>query len=318
MPDANFLNPFLNPIFIPVLIRTAILFIGGFLILLMVKKFSLKSLWESKLGEIYIGWIILAPIYLAGIFLGGIPSLIILCVLIILAIKEIYLRARFSQLYFFTLSFLSIYSIIIASYFPEFFYTLPLLYFVLTTGIAIKENNSKRGFLDAAVTLFVLIWIVFSFCHAILLGHINNLLDNTKSLLLLIMFATSLSDIGAYIFGTFFHKINFLDKYKIANTISPNKTYVGIIGHIIGAGMGIWIMYFAVQVYLPWYHWIFISILIGVFGIMGGLTNSLFKRFYKVKDSSNLIPGHGGILDRIDSMIRVVVVLYYYFLLFLK
>jgi len=318
MPDTNFLNPFLNPIFIPVLIRTLVLFAGGFLVLLAVKKFSFKSLFESKLGKIYIGWVIITPIYIAGIFLGGIPSLIILFVLIVLALKEVYVRARFSKLYFVTLCLLAFYSIIITSYFPQFFYTLPLLYFVITTGIAIRENDSKRGFLDAALTLFILIWIVFSFCHSILLGHMNNLFDNTKALLLLIMFATSLSDIGAYVFGKFFHRINFLDKFKIANTISPNKTYIGIIGHILGAGLGIGIMYFAIQSYLPWYHWVIISILIGVFGVMGGLTNSLFKRFYEVKDSSNLIPGHGGILDRIDSIIRVVVVLYYYFLIFLK
>lgn len=317
MPDANLVNPLLNPIFFPIIFKVATILILGFILILILEGFNFSKFKESNLGKIYIGWLILIPIYVLGIFLGGVPSLIVLFVFMSLAIREISRIANLPNVYKWSLLILSFWSIFVASFFVQYFYTLPLLYFIVITMIAIRSNDEKRGLMHASVSLFASIWIIFGLSHSVLLGHLNNNLDNTKSLLLLIVFATSLSDIGAYVFGKFFHHIGFLDQYKIAPNISPNKTYIGLIGHIIGAGGGIWIMYFALGHYLPLFQWIIISILIGVFDLVGGLTNSMFKRYYEVKDSGNLIPGHGGILDRIDSILRVVVILYYYLLFFL-
>ncbi|MEI8270937.1 MAG: phosphatidate cytidylyltransferase, partial [bacterium] len=302
MPDPNFVNPLLNPILYPIILRAVLVFVLGFIVIFSLKRFNFSEFKKSNLGKIYIGWIILTPIYLLGIFLGGIPALIVLFVFMYLAIKEISKIAQLPLIYTIGLIGLSLWTIFIASFFVQYFYTLPLLYFVVITGIAIKENDGENGFKYASVSLFASIWIIFALSHSILLGHLNNTLDNTKSLLLLIIFTTSLSDIGAYIFGKFFHRINFLDKYKIASNITPHKTYIGIIGHVVGAACGIWLMYFIVGNYLPIYQWVIISVLIGVFGLVGGLTNSMFKRFYKTKDSGDLIPGHGGILDRIDGI----------------
>ncbi|PIR87108.1 MAG: hypothetical protein COU11_02680 [Candidatus Harrisonbacteria bacterium CG10_big_fil_rev_8_21_14_0_10_49_15] len=317
MPDANFINPLLNPILTPVLIRTAILLGVGFLVLFAIARFKFSALSQSHLGKRYLGWLILTPIYLAGIFLGGIPALIVLFLFMAAAILEIARMASLPRAYTVLLILLSAWSVIVAGFFTQYFYTLPLLYFIGVTLVAIRINDAKQGLNQAAVSLFSAIWIIFGLSHAVLLGHLNNTLDDSKSLLLLIIFATSLSDIGAYIIGKFFHKISFLDKYKIASNISPNKTYIGIVGHVAGALLGVWFLYFILGGYLPPYQWLIVSVLIGVFGLVGGLTNSLFKRFYAVKDSSQLIPGHGGVLDRIDSMSRVIVILYYYFLLVL-
>lgn len=318
MPDSNFVNPFANPIFITILLRAAAVLVAGFVLLLSVKKFRAKELLESNIGKIYIGWLVLAPLYLLGIFLGGIPSLVVLFVLTSLALGEVVRLAQLPRVYFVTLLFLSVWSIVVASFFSGYFYSLPLFYFIVITGVAIRANDGTRGLYNAAVSLFASIWIIFALSHGVLLGHLNNQFDTTKSLLVLIVFATSLSDIGAYAFGKLFHKLNFLDQYKIASQISPNKTYIGILGHVLGAAAGIALVYFAVREYLPAYHWIILSVVMGVFGLVGGLTNSLFKRYYNSKDSSHLIPGHGGVLDRIDSITRVVVVLYYYVLLFHK
>lgn len=318
MPDSNFVNPLANPIFISTLLRTAGVLVVGFILLLILKKLKLRDLLESNIGKIYIGWLILAPLYLLGIFLGGIPSLVVLFVLTALALSEVVRLANLPRIYFITLLFLSVWSIVVASFFSNYFYSLPLFYFVVITAVAIRANDASKGLYNAALSLFASIWIIFALSHGVLLGHLNNEFDTTKSLLVLIVFATSLSDIGAYVFGKLFHKLNFFDQYKIASNISPNKTYIGTLGHILGAAVGIYIVYFAVREYLPFYHWIVLAVLMGVFGLVGGLTNSLFKRYYSSKDSSHLIPGHGGVLDRIDSITRVVVVLYYYLLLFHK
>ncbi len=71
-------------------------------------------------------------------------------------------------------------------------------------------------------------------------------------------------------------------------------------------------MYFAIKSYLTINQMIVLSILIGLFSVVGDLTESLFKRYYNRKNSSSIIPGHGGILDRIDSVLRVILIIYYY------
>ena len=314
MPSPDFINPLSNPIFLPFIERTAFLFVIGFLLILISNRLEFKGLFKTNLGERYFGWLILTPIYLAGIFAGRIPGLLVLLIFVYLAIREISVVAKLPSAYKFTLIALAVWSLFLTSYYTQYFYSLPLFYFVVLTLVAIRMNDGERGFYHVAISLFASIWIIFGISHFVLLGHLNNTIDNTRSLLLLIILAVSLSDIGAYVFGRLFHKLNFLDAYRIAPNISPNKTYVGILGHIIGAGIGIYVMYFALGKYLPLYQWLIVTVLIGVFSMVGGMTNSLFKRYYQIKDSSQLIPGHGGVLDRIDSTVRVVVVLYYYFL----
>ena len=64
-------------------------------------------------------------------------------------------------------------------------------------------------------------------------------------------------------------------------------------------------------------QWIMVGIIIGIFSFIGGLTHSYFKRYFGVKDSGRIIPGHGGVMDRIDSISRVGVILYYFLLVFI-
>lgn len=311
--DPNFLNPLNNPIFFPLVQRLIIIFALGFILILILNKFKIKNLWQTNLGKRYLSWLILSAIYITAILFGGYPALLFLLFFMILAIWEIQKLSNLPKVYAISLYILAIISIYTTSFHPQNFYMLPLLYFIVLSLVAIKENNTK-GFFNLTISLFTSIWIIFALSHFILLGHLNNSIDNTKSLLFLVALTTALSDIGAYIVGKSFSKTP-LNKFKIAENISPNKTYIGIFGNIIGAALGIWIMYFAIKTYTSITNLIILAILIGLFASVGDLTESLFKRYFKTKDSSQLIPGHGGVLDRIDSVLRVIIVVYYYFLL---
>lgn len=118
------------------------------------------------------------------------------------------------------------------------------------------------------------------------------------------------SDVGAYLVGSF------IGKNKLYERISPGKTWEGSIGAtIITIGCSFVIAMWFPELALK--HWIAISILVCVFGTIGDLVESMFKRQAGVKDSGSIMPGHGGILDRFDSLLFVSPFIYAYLILIL-
>jgi phosphatidate cytidylyltransferase len=232
------------------------------------------------------------------------------------AIKEASRMAKLPRLYKYLLFALALATIYLAYSKPNFFYGLPLLYFLILSIVAIKQND-KKGLFHLTLAVFISIWILFSLAHIILLSHLNSQFDNTKSLLFLVGFSVAFSDVGAYVVGRAFLKSP-LNKFKIAENISHNKTYAGILGNILGAGIGIWIMYFAIKSYFLPYQLVSLAVIVGILSSLGGFINSLYKRYFREKHSGALIPGHGGVLDRVDSIIFTLIATYYYLLLILS
>ena len=113
------------------------------------------------------------------------------------------------------------------------------------------------------------------------------------------------SDTGAYLTGMT------LGKHKFFERISPKKTWEGFIGgalFAIGGSVAFW-HFFPI---VPVWQWIAFGILVVIFGTYGDLFESLLKRTVKIKDSGNILPGHGGILDRFDSLLFAIPVIYIY------
>lgn len=108
------------------------------------------------------------------------------------------------------------------------------------------------------------------------------------------------TDSGAYFTGRRF------GKNKLWPEISPNKTIEGFVGGIVIAVIAVIIMQFITPFDVSWGVLILIAIVSSIFGQMGDLVESAIKRHYDVKDSGNILPGHGGILDRFDSLLFVL------------
>ncbi|KAF0110531.1 MAG: phosphatidate cytidylyltransferase [Chloroflexi bacterium] len=125
---------------------------------------------------------------------------------------------------------------------------------------------------------------------------------------LLVFPVISLADSGAYIFGRLF------GKHKMLTVVSPKKSWEGYIGGIIVGGLGGWglaaLWHIVSQSILP-IHGLILGIVISVLAPIGDFGESMIKRQFSIKDSSNILPGHGGFLDRIDSSLWAAVIGYY-------
>lgn len=115
-----------------------------------------------------------------------------------------------------------------------------------------------------------------------------------------------LNDTGAYLVGSM------IGKHKLYERVSPKKTWEGLIGGIVLALIGSVAFNYIFPDILSLWHWIVFAFIVAFFANFGDLFESLLKRAYDVKDSGHLIPGHGGILDRIDSLLFAAIPAYLY------
>lgn len=114
------------------------------------------------------------------------------------------------------------------------------------------------------------------------------------------------NDTFAYLIGSQF------GKHKLFPRVSPNKTWEGFLGGIVSTILGSVIFWQILPGIMPYYGWLGLAIVVLVFGTLGDLFESAIKRSYGLKDSGKFMPGHGGILDRIDSLLFALPMAYFY------
>jgi phosphatidate cytidylyltransferase len=171
-------------------------------------------------------------------------------------------------------------------------------------------GNVKRTILDVAITIFGLLYIpcLFAFLKLIL-----GLREYSRFYLLYVLFGAVVSDTFAFLVGSKFGKT------KLAPDISPNKTVEGSMGGIIGVVISFIIMTIVGNLNgIPGdvFYWTMVGVAAAIAGQFGDLTASAIKRFCKIKDFGNIMPGHGGILDRFDSLMFVAPIVYIFITLY--
>ncbi len=213
-------------------------------------------------------------------------------------------------------SILAAVGVLTAFYFqrPEFIVaSLAALVIVELTVQLFTSQDLAQSLPNAAGTVFGVSYIAvlggFLIALRIAPGDEANLAAKLISLFFLIVFA---GDTGAYYTG------RALGKHKLAPRISPGKTIEGMIGGLIANVLAVVIAHFTFFPELVLATAIPLSLLMGGLGVIGDLCESMLKRGSQVKDAAQLIPGHGGVLDRLDSILFNAPVLYYYYVLFMK
>jgi len=181
-----------------------------------------------------------------------------------------------------------------------------------------KPDQIKKSLVTVAVTISGVVYV------AVLAGCLvgvrmmpdmltTPLTPRLSSKLLLMFFAmVVLADTGAYYTG------RLIGRHKLAPRVSPGKTIEGAVGGLvaaIAAGPLSRLLFFHE---IPLVHALVLGALIGVLGPIGDLAESMLKRGAGVKDSGTLLPGHGGVLDRVDSILFCAPLLYYYSRLFIS
>lgn len=179
---------------------------------------------------------------------------------------------------------------------------LSLIIIAVVTLFRFKEELYQ----ESGKLIFTVIYTALPFSFALGLPSYSSRTDFTLEVFMLFILIWS-SDTFAYLAGRMF------GKHKMAPVISPKKTWEGFAG---GVALTLILGYF-VEVYMPELrgNWVVVGFLVSVFAPLGDLVESQLKRTFGVKDSGKIIPGHGGILDRLDSFIICAPVVYLYFLL---
>ncbi len=272
---------------------------------------------QNKIMRVITG-VIFSIVALACLFMGGLPILGFLLVIIFLGSVE-YVKILKTKGFHPSLSLILLSDLVFAVLI--FFRRFDLLPSIISLSImasflVVLFMGRQPYIVNVATTVLGFLYCGWLPCHLLLIrqisaDRINAFQIGTNEGLWLVIFVFLIvvaTDIGGYYFGSKF------GKHKLSPVISPKKTIEGALGAtalaLIVASFGVF------YTKLTLFHALFAGFLITVSSQLGDLSESLVKRDAGVKDSSNILPGHGGILDRTDGYLFALPVAYYYFVNF--
>ena len=283
-------------------VRLAVAVLGGTGLLLLFLSYGLKrelgGVWRT-----YRAWLVMVPIVLAVLVAGRAATIVGVALLALFGFKEF---ARATGLYrdwwMTGAVYLGIMAVAASSLVRDptrhvpgwygLFMTLPVYVVSLILVIPIARNRAKGQLQNTALAILGFVYLGWMLSHV---GFLANS-PHAYGYLLFLFFAVEANDVAAFTSGKFF------GRRKLRDQISPNKTWGGSLGALAVSMTLPWLMWFSFSHFGP-LQLVLAGLIVGIGGQLGDLTISLIKRDVGVKDMGALIPGHGGLLDRIDSLI---------------
>lgn len=252
---------------------------------------------------------------IAGVYFHSIVALILFTVIVLLGTDEFYSLVKKSKIIkpikfwgvLTSITLIVCSGLIIREQISFTFIVVPLVMIFLSFIIELFRKK-ENPFANIGYTILGNLYVALPFSLFYHLGYFNDSSSYNYQLILGFFFLLWTSDTGAYLSG------KFLGKHKLFERISPKKTWEGSIGALILTVAIAFLIsnYFTV---INSTNWIVVGILIVVFGGLGDLVESMLKRSLNIKDSGNILPGHGGILDRFDGLLISVPFVYAYLIL---
>jgi phosphatidate cytidylyltransferase len=265
-------------------------------------KKELGPIWKT-----YRSWLVMAAIGLLVVFAGHMAVIGGVTLLSIFGFKEF---ARASGLYrdwwMTGAVYAGIFAVGVASFMTQprgqepgsgwygLFVAVPVFAIAVILLIPILRNRARGELQKMSLSIVGFIYIGWMFGH---LGFLANAV-NAYGFLCYVIFATELNDVSAFTLGRLF------GRHPLRSKISPNKTWEGALGAVTVSMLLPWLLRFS----FPFFgttQLILTGLIVGIGGLLGDLSISVIKRDIGTKDMGAAIPGHGGILDRIDSLVYV-------------
>lgn len=189
---------------------------------------------------------------------------------------------------------------------------LPLLLAVMLSavGAMFSRRDPAAMFRTTWSTLYPLLFVALLLAYLIRLRSMPG--EDGPDLLLLLGLCVIFADTAAYYVGSW------IGQHPLAQRLSPKKTWEGAVAGLLASVGAAVVAHLWFYQRLPLAHTLILGMVLGAAGIAGDLAESMLKRAVGVKDSSGLIPGHGGLLDRSDSLLFAGPILYYYYRVFLQ
>jgi len=289
--------------------RETLWLFGGILAVLLVAtiigqllRLRIRNAVIDNLNARIRAWWVMSAVFALSLLTGGIGSVILFALLSFFALREFITLtptrpADHAALFwvFFVITPLQ-YWLVGIQWYGLFAVLIPVYAFLFIPS-RIAMSGDAQGFLERSAKiqwgLMVCVYCV-SHAPALLMLHIPGFEGKNARLLLFLVVVVQMSDVLQYVWG------KLAGRHKIAPVISPNKTWEGFIGGVatatlLGASLW-WATPFSMQQAAG------MALVITIMGFLGGLTMSAIKRDSGVKDYGSLIEGHGGVLDRIDSL----------------
>lgn len=283
-------------------VRLAVIVLGGVGLLLLVLTYGFKrevgGVWRT-----YRGWLVMVPIVLAVLFAGRAATIVGVALLALFGFKEF---ARATGLYrdwwMTGAVYVGIAAVAASSLVSDpttgvpgwygLFMTLPVYVVSLILVIPIARNRARGQLQHTALAILGFVYLGWMLSHV---GFLANS-PHAYGYLLFLFFAVEGNDVAAFTSG------KLVGRRKLREQISPNKTLGGALGALAFSMALPWLLRFSFPHFGP-LQLVLTGLIVGVGGQLGDLTISVIKRDVGVKDMGALIPGHGGLLDRIDSLI---------------
>ena len=248
-------------------------------------------------------WWVMTAAFAVAVLTGGVGSVVLFALISFLALREFITLIPTSRadhaalLWCFFLVTPIQYVLVGVQWYGLFSIMIPVYAFLLVPARAVLAGETDR-FLERAATIqWGLMACVYCISHApaLLLLDIEGYDGQNAKLLFFLVVVVQLSDVFQYLWG------KLLGRHRVAPSISPNKTWEGLIGGVtcaVAVGTGLW----WITPFNPWQA-AAMALAIALMGFVGGLVMSAIKRDHGIKDYGALVQGHGGILDRVDSLI---------------
>ncbi len=257
-----------------------------------------NSWWFIAIG---VAAVVIGPAILGTILVGYVSFVALREMLSISRFREADRSALFASYFAIPIQYYLAYK----GYYEQFLYFIPLIMFIGIPVILVLTGKTKRIGVSMSLIPTMLMLTTYMLSHLILLFSLN-VPDNSAGaggLIIFLIMCTSFNDVFQFTWG------KLMGQKKILPNVSPNKTWAGFLGGILTTS----ILGYCLQGLTPLtgQQALICGFILGVMGFLGDSIISAIKRDLQLKDTDDLIPGHGGAMDRLDSIILTTPVFYH-------